>query len=172
MPTYRKRPRKKLPPPLAGGGAADASPLRGRGPVARARDLRANATDAERKLWEALRRKQISGHRFRRQYPLGPYFADFVCLPVRLIVEVDGGQHAEDEQRVHDEKRTAWLARNRFRVLRFWNWEVRKNLEGVIGAIEHAVRDTPPPEERSRRSRSSAPSRKGRGNDNATGQLP
>jgi very-short-patch-repair endonuclease len=60
----------------------------------RARALRSNLTDAERKLWSALRRRALDGHRFRRQHPLGPYIVDFVCLEQRLIVEVDGGQHA------------------------------------------------------------------------------
>ncbi len=155
MPTYRKRPRRNIPPPLAGGGVADASPLRGRG---RARELRANMTDAERKLWDVLRRKHINGLRFRRQYQLGPYFADFICLPARLIVEVDGGQHAEEDQVTHDERRTAWLNGQNFRVLRFWNLDVLKNLDSVVDAIEAAVRG-PLPRSASR----FAPSRKGRG---------
>jgi very-short-patch-repair endonuclease len=84
--------------------------------------LRENATDAERKLWHLLRRKQVAGLRFRRQYPLGPYIVDFVCLPARLIIEVDGGQHADHVER--DTMRTAWLESQGFRVIRFWNNEV------------------------------------------------
>lgn len=163
MPTYRKRPRRNLPPPLAGGGATDVSPARGRGAVQRARDLRANMTDAERKLWEALRRKNINGLRFRKQYPLGPYFADFVCLPARLVVEVDGGQHGDDEQMEHDLRRTAWLKSENFSVLRFWNLDVLKNIDGVVDAIEAAVRGTPPPNVRAPSAQTFAPSRKGRG---------
>ena len=163
MPTYRKRPRRNLPPPLAGGGATDVSPARGRGPLARARELRANMTDAEAKLWDALRRKKINGLRFRRQYSLGPYFADFICLPARLIVEVDGSQHADEEQAAHDARRTAWLASQNFRVMRFWNLDVLKNLDSVVDAIEAAVRGTPPPNVRAQGAQTSAPSRKGRG---------
>lgn len=155
MPTYRKRPRRNVPPPLAGGGAADASPLRGRG---RARELRANMTDAEQKLWSVLRRKNLNGLRFRRQFSLGPYFADFICLPARLIIEVDGGQHAEEEQMAHDQRRTAWLNSQNFRVLRFWNLDVLENLEGVVDAIDGALRQ-PLPRDAARR----APSREGRG---------
>src|SRR5579872_4949548 len=117
MPTYGKRPRRNLPPPLAGSeGRArvqarpvwgeetnkNYSSLRGRG---KRRAQLAQASDAERKLWIALRRKQIDGMRFRRQFPLGPYFGDFVCLPARLVVEIDGSQHGEEMARDH--RRTA-----------------------------------------------------------------
>ena len=74
----------------------------------RARALRKNMSDAEWKLWQSLRRGQIEGYRFRRQHPIGPYTADFVCLEKRLIIEVDGGQHAEEMQIEHDAKRTDW----------------------------------------------------------------
>ncbi|HEV2562950.1 MAG TPA: endonuclease domain-containing protein [Rhizomicrobium sp.] len=161
MPTYRRRPRRKIPPPLAGGGAADASPPRGR--ADRARELRANMTDAEKKLWDALRRKQVNELRFRRQYSLGPYFADFVCLPARLVVEMDGSQHGDEKQAEHDRRRTAWLQSQNFRVMRFLNRDVLKNLEGVVGTIERAMRDGPPPDVRAQSARTSAPSREGRG---------
>ncbi|GIK99373.1 MAG: hypothetical protein BroJett029_35820 [Alphaproteobacteria bacterium] len=115
--------------------------------------LRVNATDAERKLWHQLRRKQVGGLRFRRQYPLGLYIVDFVCLPARLVVEVDGGQHAEQLER--DAARTAWLESQGFRVIRFWNNEVLGNIEGVLHVIgENLPAERPPPP---------APSRKGRG---------
>jgi very-short-patch-repair endonuclease len=142
----------EMPLPLREGPRAKG--VRGRGPeIVRARELRKESTGPEKKLWETLRRKRVDGLRFRRQYPIGPYFADFVCLPARLIVEVDGGQHADnDEQIRHDKARTAWLESQNFRVLRFWNLDVMDNLEGVIDRIADAVR-TPPP----------APSRKGRG---------
>jgi len=84
--------------------------------------LRQNSTEAEAKLWYQLRRKQVGGLRFRRQYRLGNYIVDFVCLPARLIIEVDGGQHAEQVAR--DEARTAWLESQGFRVIRFWNSDV------------------------------------------------
>lgn len=128
----------------------------------RARELRANSTNAEKKLWDMLRRKQIKGFRFRRQYPLGPYFADFVCLPARLVIEVDGGQHAEPEQEAHDRRRTMWLKRERFRELRFWNLDVLKNSDGVLEAIEAAIRATPPPNV-SRKARSICPLPQGEG---------
>jgi very-short-patch-repair endonuclease len=117
--------------------------------------LRENATDAERKLWHHLRRKQVAGLRFRRQYRLGPYIVDFVCLPARLIIEVDGGQHADRVER--DATLTAWLETQGFHVVRFWNNEVLGNVEGVLHVIgEHlSPREPPPP----------APSREGRGKE-------
>jgi very-short-patch-repair endonuclease len=123
----------------------------------RSRELRKKATDAEKKLWQALRRKTINGLRFRRQFPLGPFFPDFLCLPARLVVEVDGDTHASDEQRAYDKERTRWMVSQNFRVLRFWNIEVYENVDGVVEQIERAVREatTPPP----------APSRKGRGSE-------
>jgi very-short-patch-repair endonuclease len=98
-----------------------------------ARRLRKNPTDAAMRLWWRLRQKQLGGFRFRRQIPLGPYVADFVCLSEKLVIEVDGGQHAEQVE--HDAARTAWLAANGFRVLRFWNNEVLGNMEGVLQTI-------------------------------------
>jgi very-short-patch-repair endonuclease len=117
-------------------------------------------------LWRFLRRKSVNGHRFRRQFPLGWYFPDFVCLSVRLVVEVDGRQHGEPEQAAHDARRTAWLERNRFRVLRVGAEDVMASIEGVVGFIENVVREQetllklePLPRVASR----PAPSRKGRG---------
>jgi very-short-patch-repair endonuclease len=110
----------------------------------RARELRRNPTDAERRLWRHLRQRQLDGHRFRRQVPIGPYVADFVCLERRLIVEVDGGQHAVEADR--DEVRTAWLEGQRFSVLRFWNNDVLGETEGVLEAIKRELeRAAPPP---------------------------
>ena len=106
--------------------------------IERARELRKNLTDAERKLWKYLRRKQIEGHRFRRQVPIGPYYVDFLCLERRLVIEVDGGQHAD--RQAEDAKRTAWLESQGFRVLRCWNNEVLQNFEGVVEAILLALR--------------------------------
>jgi len=108
-----------------------------------ARSLRQNPTDAEMRLWSKLRRKQIDDHRFRRQVPIGPYIADFVCLEQRLVIEVDGGQHSES---VKDDIRTAWLGRQGFRVLRFWNNDVLGNTEGVLTVIaQHLAAQCPPP---------------------------
>jgi len=102
-------------------------------------------TDAERKLWYALRRKALGGARFRRQVPIGNYFADFCCLKSRLIVEVDGGQHAQRQQ-FYDEERTRFLESRGFRVLRLWNNEVLNNLDGAVEFIVEALgeREAPP----------------------------
>ncbi len=117
--------------------------------------LRANMTAAEQLLWSRLRRRQIGGVRFRRQVPLGAFIVDFACFAARLIVEIDGGQHALAAARERDAARDAWLAGQGFRVLRFWNHEVLGNLDGVLAVIDAAVceRLSPPP----------APCHKGRG---------
>ncbi len=104
-----------------------------------AKRLRSNPTDAEQRLWSRLRRRQIDGFRFRRQVPIDHYVVDFACLEARLIIEVDGGQHAMNEQR--DATRTRWLEANDFRVLRFWNNDVLANTEGVIERIREALND-------------------------------
>jgi len=109
-----------------------------------ARTLRQNRTDAERALWQRLRRKQLDGVRFRQQAPLGPYIVDFLCAKQRLIIEVDGGQHAGANA---DRARSAWLEGRGFRVMRFWNNDVLRNLDGVIEAILVVLRSegSPPP---------------------------
>jgi very-short-patch-repair endonuclease len=93
-------------------------------------------TDAEKALWAKLRGHQLHGMGFRRQESIGPYVVDFVCREAKLIVEVDGGQHAESES---DAVRDAFLARGGFRVLRFWNNEVLSNLDGVLARIAEAL---------------------------------
>ncbi|MBV8889831.1 MAG: endonuclease domain-containing protein [Alphaproteobacteria bacterium] len=103
----------------------------------RARRLRQNPTKAEIRLWSRLRRTQLGGSRFRRQQPIGPYIVDFFCPAAKLIVEVDGGHHADDGP-----ERTRWLESRGYRVIRFWNNEVLENTEGVILAIVGAL---PPP---------------------------
>ena len=104
-----------------------------------ARRLRDDATSAERRLWSRIRLKQLNGHRFRRQHPLGKYIADFVCLEQRLVVELDGGQHAEGAVEAHDTVRTAWLQSQGYRVIRFWNRDVLANIDGVLEAIDAAL---------------------------------
>lgn len=100
-------------------------------------------TDAERHLWQRLRGKQLRGHKFRRQFPIGNYIVDFVCLKARLIIELDGGQHA---QRVaHDQDRDLWLKTQGFRVIRFWNNEVFEHTDEVLQRIVEALGDSPPP---------------------------
>jgi very-short-patch-repair endonuclease len=83
-------------------------------------------TDAERKLWQALRKRQLLGMKFRRQVPIGRYFVDFVCFEKKLVIEVDGSQHKELFE--YDGKRTAWLNSRGFKVLRLWNNDVLNNL--------------------------------------------
>ena len=107
---------------------------------AKARELRRNPTEAERRLWKHLRLRQIGGYKFRRQQSLGPYIVDFVCLGKRVVVEVDGGQHSE--QIAYDTERSAWLEAQGFRVLRFWNHEVLKEIEVVKEVIAEAL-ETP-----------------------------
>jgi very-short-patch-repair endonuclease len=103
-----------------------------------ARTLRKNMTDAERKLWTQLRAKRFINVKFNRQAPIGPYIADFCSFDSRLIVEVDGGQH--DVTREADTLRTSFLESEGFTVIRFWNNEVLTNLEGVMYAIEQALK--------------------------------
>ncbi|GAA4794205.1 endonuclease domain-containing protein [Lysobacter hankyongensis] len=107
-----------------------------------ARKLRRGMTDAEQCLWRILRKRQIDGHRFRRQCPIDRFVVDFACLESALIVEVDGGQHAESSQ---DRARDACLVRLGYRVLRFWNNDVLENSEGVYDMIRIALSDSPHP---------------------------
>jgi very-short-patch-repair endonuclease len=95
----------------------------------RARELRKRMTGAERKLWFALRDRRFARFKFRRQAPIGRFVADFICFERRLVIEVDGGQHADS---LSDLRRDRWFAANGYRVLRFWNNEVLKNLDGVM----------------------------------------
>lgn len=106
--------------------------------ITRARELRRRMTDAERLLWHHLRGRRFYQHKFRRQVPLGPYIADFVCMDARLIIEVDGGQHASSVCR--DAARDAFLHRMGFRTLRFWNNHVLENIEGVLQQLMAEIR--------------------------------
>ncbi|WP_423879015.1 endonuclease domain-containing protein [Bradyrhizobium sp.] len=104
-------------------------------------------TDAERKLWLALKDRRFQSFKFRRQVPIGPYVADFLSFESRLVVEVDGGQHAGSAR---DVERDRWLAENNFRVVRFWNNDVLSNLEGVLTALATELHNTPHPASRLR----------------------
>jgi len=108
------------------------------GVVDRARKLRRDSTDAEKVLWAALREK-LPQEKFRRQSPVGPYFADFLSFAHKFIVEVDGGQHGEHTE--HDAARTAMLEREGYRVLRFWNNDVLENTDGVVEQISLSLRE-------------------------------
>jgi very-short-patch-repair endonuclease len=110
------------------------------GTVSRARALRRNATDAERVLWRALR-TAFPGHKFRRQMPIGPYFADFCCFASRLVIEADGGQHAEAQ--AYDDARTRFIERQGYTALRFWNPDIMTNIDGVLATIGHALAPSP-----------------------------
>ena len=109
--------------------------------LAKALRLRREMTDAERKLWSVLRNRRLEGAKFRRQQPIGPFIADFVCQERRLIVEADGGQHADA---LTDDRRSAFLESKGYRVLRFWNNDIMNNLDGVAEVIAIAL-STPHP---------------------------
>ncbi len=98
-----------------------------------ARKLRREQTDVEQLLWSKLRSRQVGGLKFRRQFTLPPYVADFCCEEARLIIEVDGGQHADSV--AHDKTRTEFFERRGYRVIRFWNNDVLQNIEGVIDEV-------------------------------------
>jgi very-short-patch-repair endonuclease len=102
-----------------------------------AKTLRKRPTDSERLLWKHLRAKQIEGYKFRRQEPMGRYIVDFACHEKRIVVEVDGSQHAKDKER--DGERDRWLKEQGYNVLRFWNNEVLANIEGVLGVIRNLL---------------------------------
>ena len=100
-----------------------------------ARQLRTQPTEAEQKLWQALRGKQLGGWKFRRQAAIGIYIVDFVCFETKLIVEVEGGQHNEPAAREYDARRTAWLKSQGFEVIRFWNCDVLEDIDAVVEGI-------------------------------------
>lgn len=109
----------------------------------KARHLRLNATEAEKLLWRRLRELKHATVHFRQQAPIGPYIADFASHKLRLVIEVDGGQHGLPGQANHDHELTQWLISQGYRVLRFWNNEVLENIEGVMAEIVVAI-DAPP----------------------------
>ncbi|KAF0210156.1 MAG: hypothetical protein FD139_2696 [Methylocystaceae bacterium] len=113
--------------------------------TARARELRREATPAERRLWTQLRQLEIENVHFRRQAPIGPYFADFACHRTRIVVELDGEQHGFDAEALRDEMRTRFLETSGYRVLRFWNYEILRNLESVVDTICAALYQTQEP---------------------------
>jgi very-short-patch-repair endonuclease len=133
----------KTPSPLAGEGRLAAGE-RGEGAAplkSRARVMRKAATPAETALWYLLRDRRFTGHKFRRQVPIGHYIADFLCFTDRLIIEVDGSQHAENDG---DEARTRWLEAQGFRVLRFWNREILTQREMVAERLFLALGNPSP----------------------------
>ena len=107
----------------------------------RARRLRQTATEAETALWYRLRSRALNGHKFVRQESIGPYTVDLVCREYRLVIEVDGGQHADNAR---DAIRDKWLADHNYRILRFWNNDVLGNMSGVLETIATALDEAPP----------------------------
>lgn len=99
------------------------------------RKLRRDQTPWESKLWQVLRNRNIEGLKFRRQFKIGNYVVDFVCLSKKLVIELDGGHHSESRQKKKDEIRQKYIESQGFKVLRFWNNEVLENLEGVVQKI-------------------------------------
>lgn len=99
-------------------------------------------TEAEKRIWYRLRAHRFNGSSFRRQFPVGAYIVDFICLDARLIIEIDGGQHADSQR---DKIREAWLQSQGFNVLRFWNNDVLSNTNGVLEVIAEALSALPPP---------------------------
>ncbi|MCX5513020.1 hypothetical protein C3941_01930 [Kaistia algarum] len=104
-----------------------------------ARSMRKKMTEPEFRLWSEIRDQKLEGLKFRRQVPIGPFIVDFFCPAHRVIVEIDGGQHFEDETIAADLRRTAWLQTQGYRVLRFTNVDVVSNLEGVCRVIVETV---------------------------------
>jgi very-short-patch-repair endonuclease len=113
-------------------------------PTARSRELRLNATDAERKLWTQLSARKVVGVRFNRQFPIGPFICDFVSRSAKLVIEVDGGQHGVDVEK--DRARTAYLEAQGYRVIRFWNNDVLDRIDGVVSEIERILANMPSPD--------------------------
>ncbi len=157
------------PPPLRGRSDREAIRERGMPPQAhrpvpelnrlRAKSMRTEMTDAERALWMQLRGHRLDGLRFRRQTPIGQCIVDFVCHERRLVIELDGGQHADSQ---HDTRRDRWLELKGYRVFRFWNSDVFQNRDGVLETIVSAARGaTPLP---------NPPPQGGRGSDGARGE--
>jgi very-short-patch-repair endonuclease len=110
--------------------------------VGTARKLRRSQTDAERALWFRLRDRRLQGLKFRRQVPIDGYVVDFCCEALHLIVELDGGQHVE--RSVEDAERTTALEAQGYLVLRFWNNDVLRNLDGVVESIIETLNPRPP----------------------------
>ena len=106
-------------------------------PNENARRLRRESTDTERRLWAILRDRRLAGYRFRRQHPVGDFIVDFACTKHRLVIEADGGQHSDNKA---DQRRTAFLEAEGWRVIRFWNNDALANAEGVLETILEALR--------------------------------
>jgi len=109
-----------------------------------ARAMRHMPMDAERKFWWQVRDRRLNGYKFKRQFLVGPYIVDFVCLDHRLVVELDGGQHSR--QVAYDEARSAFLKTRGYRVLRFWNYDVLTDMDGVLERVRRELGQPPSPQ--------------------------
>jgi very-short-patch-repair endonuclease len=107
--------------------------------VSKSRELRRDSSRAEKICWHLIRDRRINGVKFRRQHPIGPYFADFACISTKLVIEIDGEHHAFQVEA--DARRTAVMEREGWRVIRFWANEVVQNPEGIWAAIEIALNE-------------------------------
>jgi len=129
-----------FPLTLAGEGLRERAPM---SLLINAKSLRSNMTEAEQKLWYYLRANRFMGLKFKRQKPLGPYIVDFVCLEEKLIIELDGGQHAENI--AYDQIRDTWLRNQGYTVLRFWNNELLNETKSVLEKIRITLSPAPSP---------------------------
>lgn len=128
---------------VGGGGSSMTMNAGRRERTEKARSLRRHMTEPERKLWWALRRLRFGNSHFRRQAAIGRYFADFACHQKRLAIEVDGETHTSTNAGARDEFRSAYFRSNGYCVLRFWNYEVMNNIEGVMTVIHQAMTEQP-----------------------------
>ena len=101
-----------------------------------ARELRNNMTNQERKLWAILKNKNFYGFKFRRQYPIGSYIADFICCSEKIVIEIDGGQHNSLENIEYDKQRTCYLESKGYKIIRFWNNDINDNISGVYKKLQ------------------------------------
>lgn len=122
-------------------------------PTTRARELRSNPTEAEKRLWACLSARKVADTRFNRQHPIGPYIGDFVARMPRLVIELDGGQYATQAEA--DARRTFYLQNQGYRVIRFWNNDVLTDVGAVVAEIERVLRDMPSPSPSGKREGSS-----------------
>ena len=115
--------------------------------VKQARRLRHNQTPAEARLWQGLRGRRLLNHKFNRQYPIGPFTVDFLCRDARLIIEVDGATHSQDHEITYDERRTAFLKAEVYRIIRVLNDDVYRRFNDVMDMIVLALEGRLPEEE-------------------------
>jgi very-short-patch-repair endonuclease len=113
--------------------------------VERARELRREMNDAEKRIWWRIRAGRLGGHRFRRQHPMGQYILDFVCLRSRLVVEIDGETHGDDAAEYKDAQRATWIEGRGFRVIRFWNDYVLNHTDDAVECILTALMESESP---------------------------